>query len=141
MDDPLDAPLPAGAAGPEMRWADGAGRLLGITVRELGDGRALATMLVRPDMVNQHGVAHGAMVFALADSAFACACNSRGILTVAAGADITFVTAAHVGDRLVAKATERTSFGRHGIYDVTVSREGTVVAEFRGRSTAPRRWG
>ena len=74
----------------------------------------------------------------LADSAFACACNSHGPMTVAAAADITFIAPAHLDDELVAIATERTRFGRRGIYDVTVYRddgdERVVIAEFRGHS-------
>ena len=77
-------------------------------------------------------------MFLFADSAFACACNSYGPTTVAAAADITFIAPARLGDELVAEATERTRFGRSGIYDVTVFRdeggERTVVAEFRGHS-------
>jgi acyl-CoA thioesterase len=85
-------------------------------------------------MVNGHGLAHGAFVFAVADTAFACACNSHGPVTVAAGADITFVAPVREGDELVAEAVERTRYGRNGVYDVTVRRGTEVVAEFRGRS-------
>ena len=95
-------------------------------------------MRVTAAMVNGHDIAHGGYVFMLADSAFACACNSHGPVTVAAAADITFVAPAHLGDELVAIATERTRFGRSGIYDVTVFRddgdERVVIAEFRGHS-------
>ncbi len=91
-------------------------------------------MTVRPDMVNGHDIAHGGLVFALADTAFACACNSHGPVTVAAGAEIVFVAPARLGDVLEAEAVERTVFGRTGIYDVTVRRGAEVVAEFRGRS-------
>ena len=91
-------------------------------------------MTVRADMVNGYEIAHGGLVFALADTAFAAACNSVAAPTVAAGADITFVTSARLGDELVATARLRTSFGRNGIYDVTVRRGDEVVAEFRGRS-------
>ncbi|HEX5568864.1 MAG TPA: hotdog domain-containing protein, partial [Streptomyces sp.] len=73
-------------------------------------------------------------VFLLADTAFACACNSHGPVTVAAGADVTFVAPAHEGDVLLATARERTRFGRSGIYDATVLRGEQVIAEFRGRS-------
>jgi phenylacetic acid degradation protein PaaD len=92
-------------------------------------------MTVRPDMVNGHELAHGGLVFALADTAFACACNSWGPATVAAGADITFLRPARLGDVLEAEARVRTRRGRSGIYDVTVRREDEVIAEFRGRST------
>ena len=117
-----------------MMAADAASRALGIEVVGYGAGRATARMTVRPDMVNGHDIAHGGLVFALADTAFACACNSFGPVTVAASAEIVFVAPARLGDDLVADAVQRTSFGRSGIYDVTVRRGDEVVAEFRGRS-------
>jgi acyl-CoA thioesterase len=89
-------------------------------------------------MVNGHGIAHGGFVFMLADTAFACACNSHGPMTVAAGAEIDFVAPAREGDELVAVAVERTRFGRSGIYDVSVRRGDEVIAEFRGRSRTVR---
>jgi acyl-CoA thioesterase len=70
----------------------------------------------------------------LADTAFACACNSHGPVTVASGADITFIAPVREGDVLVATAAERARYGRSGIYDVTVRRGDDIVAEFRGRS-------
>jgi acyl-CoA thioesterase len=91
-------------------------------------------MRITDAMVNGHGTAHGGYVFLLADTAFACACNSHGPVTVAAGADISFVRPARSGDLLVAYAQERVTSGRSGIYDVTVTSDGEVVAEFRGRS-------
>lgn len=117
-----------------MMAADEASRMLGIEVVKHSAGRATTRMTVRPDMVNGHDIAHGGLVFALADTAFACACNSHGPVTVAAGAEIVFVAPARLGDVLEAEALERTVFGRTGIYDVTVRRGAEVVAEFRGRS-------
>ena len=93
---------------------------------------------IQQQMVNGHGVAHGAFVFAVADTAFACACNSHGPVTVAAAATITFVAPAYAGDVLEARAEERSTFGRSGIYDVTVRRGADVVAEFRGTSRTVR---
>jgi phenylacetic acid degradation protein PaaD len=113
---------------------DAASRALGIQVREVTAGAATATMTIRADMVNGHGITHGAFVFAIADTAFACACNSHGPLTVAAAVDITFVAPSHAGDVLEARAVERIRFGRSGIYDVTVRRGDDVIAEFRGTS-------
>lgn len=118
----------------DMFAADTASRALGIELLEAGDGRAVTRMKVTAEMVNGHGIAHGGYVFLLADTTFACACNSHGPVTVAAGADITFVTTAREGDVLTARAEERTRYGRSGIYDVTVDRDGEVIAEFRGRS-------
>ena len=117
-----------------MLAGDRASRSLGIELAELAPGRAVARMRVTADMVNGHAIAHGAFVFAVADTAFACACNSHGPVTVAAGASITFVAPAREGDELVAEAIERTRYGRNGVYDVTVRRGDEVIAEFRGRS-------
>ncbi|MET9266296.1 hydroxyphenylacetyl-CoA thioesterase PaaI [Amycolatopsis circi] len=117
---------------------DEASRSLGIELVEAADGRAVATMKVTETMVNGHDIAHGGYVFLLADTTFALACNTYGPVTVAAGAEISFVAAGKLGDHLVATAAERTRYGRNGIYDVTVHRETPggpeVVAEFRGRS-------
>jgi acyl-CoA thioesterase len=121
-----------------MMAADEASRSLGIEVLEAAEGRAVTRMTVRPDMVNGHDIAHGGLIFTLADTAFACACNSWGPVTVAAGADITFVAPARLGDVLEAEAVARTRYGRSGIYDVTVRRGDEVVAEFRGRSVTVR---
>jgi acyl-CoA thioesterase len=114
--------------------ADVASRQLGMELLDVGDGTAVVRMRVSRTMVNGHRIAHGGYVFLLADTAFACACNSAGPVTVAAGADITFIAPVREGDLLVAAAAERVSYGRSGIYDVTVRRGDEVVAEFRGRS-------
>ena len=121
-----------------MFAADTGSQALGIELLSVEGGTATVRMRVTEAMVNGHGIAHGGYLFLVADTAFACACNSHGPVTVAAAADITFVAPARLGDELVAVATERTRFGRSGIYDVTVSRHdgetSTVVAEFRGHS-------
>lgn len=117
-----------------MFGADRASLGLGMELLAAGDGTAAVRMRIRPDMVNGHGIAHGGYVFLLADTAFACASNSRGAVTVAAGADISFIAPVRDGEELVAGAAERVSYGRSGIYDVTVRRGDEVVAEFRGRS-------
>ncbi|WP_130343651.1 hydroxyphenylacetyl-CoA thioesterase PaaI [Herbihabitans rhizosphaerae] len=113
---------------------DAASSSLGMELVESGIGHASVRMKITDAMVNGHAVAHGGYVFMVADTAFACACNSHGPVAVAAGADITFVAPVYAGDELVATARERTRFGRSGIYDVTVRRGDEVVAEFRGRS-------
>jgi acyl-CoA thioesterase len=120
-----------------MFAADSASQDLGIELVEAHDGTAVARMRITRSMINGHDIAHGGFVFLLADTAFACACNSFGPVTVASGAEISFVTSARLDDVLVATAQQRTGYGRNGIYDVTVRRddpEGTVIAEFRGRS-------
>jgi acyl-CoA thioesterase len=129
-----DAAQPPGGPAAAMFEADLASRSIGMELVEAGDGAATVRMTISPAMVNGHAIAHGGYVFLLADTAFACACNSKGPVTVAAGADITFIAPARQGDVLVAVARERASYGRSGIYDVTVRRGEDVVAEFRGRS-------
>lgn len=117
---------------------DLASRSLGMRLDDAGPGHATIRMTVTDIMVNGHAIAHGGYVFLLADTAFACACNSHGPVTVAAGADVTFVAPAKLGDELTATAVERVTYGRSGIYDVTVTRGEEVIAEFRGRSRAVR---
>ena len=118
-----------------MMADDHASRGLGIELISSAPGQAIVQMPVRPDMANGHGIAHGGFIFAAADTAFACACNSWGPVTVAAAAEIVFVAPARVGDLLTAEANVRTRFGRSGIYDVTVRSGDRVIAEFRGRSS------
>lgn len=118
----------------DMFDADVASKGLGIELVSAGDGAAVARMRVTAAMLNGHAIGHGGFVFLLADTAFALACNSHGPATVAAGGEISFLRPVREGDLLEARATERVRYGRSGIYDVTVSRGGEVVAEFRGRS-------
>lgn len=118
--------------------ADDAARLLGIEVLGLRSGHCTARMTVTPAMLNGHGTCHGGYMFLLADAAFGAACNSAagGAAAVAAACDIVFVAPARLGDVLEAEAIERLSFGRSGLFDVTVRRsDGTVLGEFRGHST------
>ncbi len=141
--DAQEDPQPPEIAAPTAAMLDDdhASKALGIELLEASGGRARARMRVTADMVNGHAIAHGGYVFLLADTAFACACNTHGPVTVAASAEITFVAPCHEGDLLHAVATERTRYGRSGIYDITVSRgdDGTdVVAEFRGHSRSIR---
>jgi acyl-CoA thioesterase len=133
-------PPPQLPSGPSVAMfeADEASRRLGMRLLEVGDGTATVQMTIGRWMLNGHAIAHGGYLFMLADTAFACACNSRGPMTVAVGADITFVTPAKEGDVLVATAEERVSYGRSGIFDVSVRRGDEVVAEFRGRSRSLR---
>lgn len=129
----------AAAAGAAMYARDAASQALGMALEEVREGYARLRMTVRADMLNGHGTCHGGLVFALADSAFAFACNSRGVTTVAAGCSIEFLAPAREGDELVAVAEERFLEGRHGVYDVGVRRaDGSLVAAFRGRSAATR---
>jgi acyl-CoA thioesterase len=113
---------------------DVASRSLGMELVQAAEGTAVVRMQVTGQMVNGYDIAHGGYLFMLADTAFACACNSHGAVTVAAGAEISFVASARLGDELVATAMMRTRYGRNGIYDVTVQRGDEIIAEFRGRS-------
>ena len=117
---------------------DEATRSLGIVISDVSAGRATATMTVRRDMTNGHGICHGGYVFLLADTAFAFACNTHGPATVASGADVEFLAPASVDEVLVATAAEVVLKGRSGVYDVIVRRGDEPVAVFRGRSRALR---
>jgi acyl-CoA thioesterase len=87
-------------------------------------------------MVNGHGIAHGGFIFLLADSAFAFACNSHNVRTVAAQCNIAFIKPGKLGDRLIATAREISRTERSGIYDVRVTVDDTAIAELRGHSRA-----
>jgi acyl-CoA thioesterase len=114
---------------------DRASQMLGMTIESCGPGRATVSMRVRPDMVNGHRICHGGLIFALADSAFAFACNSYGDNTVAAGAAIEFLAPGREGDLLRAIAQERWRAGKAGIYEIEVrNQRDETVALFRGRS-------
>jgi acyl-CoA thioesterase len=129
-----DAVQRARAVVNSLHLADLASQSLGIEVIDVACGSVQIAMTVRPDMVNGHGMCHGGIVFAFADSAFAFACNSYGDPMVAAGASIEFLAPTPRGERLTATATEVSRSARHGIYDVTVTAaSGAVLAHFRGR--------
>jgi acyl-CoA thioesterase len=114
---------------------DRASRALGIRIDEVRPGYARVSMVVRPDMTNGHRICHGGLVFTLADTAFAFACNSRNESNVAASASIDFLAPSHEGDELTAAATELWRSGRSGIYEITVTNQkGARIALFRGRS-------
>ncbi len=137
----MDHPEPAADSAGAVRRVvealyerDHAAQALGIELIEVGLGRARMAMTVRRDMLNGHGVCHGGILFSLADTAFAYACNSAGTPMVAAGAAIEFVAPAAAGERLIAAASETSRSERQGIYDVAVSTEsGATRAHFRGR--------
>jgi acyl-CoA thioesterase len=114
---------------------DRASQALGMRLGEVAPGRARVSMRVRADMVNGHDICHGGLVFALADSAFAFACNSYNEATVAASAAIDFLAPARAGDELTAEARELWRTRRNGIYEITVcNQRGERLALFRGRS-------
>jgi acyl-CoA thioesterase len=116
-------------------WAgDRASQALGMELVEVGPGFAVLRMTVREDMVNGHGIGHGGLTFALADSAFAFACNSYDRVTVAKGAEIRFRAPTYAGDVLTARAVERSRGEREGVYDFEVRAGDRLVATFVGRS-------
>jgi len=118
-----------------MLAAEGAGPAWGVEIEEAREGYARVRMKVRADMLNGHGTAHGGMIFALADTAFAYACNGRNLKSVAAHASIAFLDAAREGEVLVAEAQEAALAGRSGVYNVAVrGGDGRAVAEFQGLS-------
>ena len=118
----------------DMMSVDRASAMLGMTVVRDDPGASVVTMALRDDMMNGFSITHGGLLFALADTAFAIACNEDDNVTVALGAEIEFLKSTTSGQILTATATRRIRRGRQGIYDVTVTDEtGDVVAEFRGR--------
>ncbi|HUX72499.1 MAG TPA: hydroxyphenylacetyl-CoA thioesterase PaaI [Steroidobacteraceae bacterium] len=112
---------------------DRASQALGLELLEIAPGRVQVAMPVREDMLNGYGLCHGGVLFALADSAFAFACNSYGEAMVAAGASIEFLAPTPGGVRLIATASEIWRNERRGIYDVSVTNTAAeALAHFRG---------
>jgi acyl-CoA thioesterase len=131
----VQVPAETATVAQSLMLRDRASESLGMRVLVNEPGRAIVTMTVRDDMQNGFAMTHGGFVFALADTAFAIACNDTEFVTVAAGADISFLKSTTTGDVLTATALERSKSGRSGIYDVQVrDADGAIVAEFRGRS-------
>lgn len=120
-----------------MLRADAASPMLGIRVEVPDAGTCVARMRVREDMVNGFDVCHGGLIFSLADTAFAVACNAHNRLSVAASASIDFVRPAKLHDELTATALERHAGKGGGVYAVeVVSQDGRLIALFRGRSAS-----
>lgn len=132
---PTDPQALAEAVAAAMWSRDRAAQALGIRIEAVGPGTATLSMLVRGDMVNGHHICHGGLIFSLADTAFAYACNAYNRNTVASGCNIDFVAPGKEGDTLTAEAVERSASGRTGVYDITVrDGSGRTVALFRGKS-------
>jgi acyl-CoA thioesterase len=130
-----DAQALAERVASRMFEGDHASRALGMRIESVAPGRAEMTMTIRDDMVNGHATCHGGIIFQLADSTFAFACNSYNRNTVAQGCSIEYLAPAHVGDVLRAIGVERSRTGRTGVYDVEVRRQdGRTIALFRGKS-------
>ena len=137
-----DAPATEYARPDTMLQGDRAStELLGMEVVEMSEGHAVVTMLVRDDMVNGHLIVHGGLVFTLADTAFAMACNSESTLVVSSSGDITYYAPGRVGETLTATAAVRSQRGRSVICDVEVRNDDGIIAEYRGhgRSVPPER--
>lgn len=125
----------ARAVGRAMYEADACSRALGFELVDVRAGYARMQAAVRPDFLNGHQICHGGLIFTLADSTFAFACNSHNVNTVASGCSIEFLRPVQGGDVLTAEAVEQTRSGRTGIYDIRVTnRAGETVAMFRGKS-------
>jgi acyl-CoA thioesterase len=126
----------AEAAGVAMYSRDRASQALGMSLEEIRPGYARMRMTVREDMINGHDLCHGGLIFTLADSTFAFACNSYNQSTVAAGCSIEFLAPARLGDVLVATGEQQALVGRGGVYDIRVEdQNGQLIAMFRGKST------
>lgn len=119
----------------EMFARDRASQAMGMRISKVRPGQAELTMKVRADMLNGHATCHGGFIFTLADSAFAFACNSANMATVASGCSIDFIAPAREDDLLTAIGRERSLSGRTGVYDIEVTNQrGETVALFRGKS-------
>ncbi|MGF6412605.1 acyl-CoA thioesterase [Paraburkholderia sp. MM5496-R1] len=133
--DQMTADELARATAAAMYENDACSRALGLEILEVRPGYARLRMAVRDDFLNGHQICHGGLIFTLADSTFAFACNTYNINTVAAGCSIEYLRPVYGGDVLSAEAVEQTSSGRTGIYDIRVTnRAGETVAMFRGKS-------
>ena len=118
-----------------MLAAEGTGPACGLILEEARENYACVSMVVRPDMLNGHGFAHGGMIFALADSAFAYVCNGSNHASVAAQASIVFLGKVEQGETLVAEASEVAREGRGSVTRVSVkTADGRDIAEFTGYS-------
>ncbi len=132
---PAEAQALADATAEAMFARDNAAQALGIKIVRVQPGASLLTMTVRSDMVNGHHICHGGMIFSLADTAFAYACNSYNKNTVASACHIDFLAPAKEGETLEAEAVEQSASGRTGVYDITVrNNHGKTIALFRGKS-------
>ena len=132
---PAEAQALAERCAEAMYARDRASQGLGMQVGKVGPGFAAMTMTVRADMLNGHATCHGGFIFALADSAFAYACNSHNQVALATSCMIDFLSPGQIGDVLAAEATEQNLRGRFGVYDIRVTNQkGELIALFRGKS-------
>lgn len=131
----MDAVVLAKACADVMWSADRASQSMGMNVEGVSPGCATLSMTVVEEMANGHGLCHGGLIFSLADSAFAFACNSENLITVAAGARIDYISPAKLGDKLTAVAMQVSQGRRTGVYDVEVTnQDAKPIAIFRGNA-------
>ena len=131
----MNADALARAVADHLHAREGTSKALGIVIEEVREGYARIHMTVQASMLNGHGVAQGGMIFTLADTAFAYACNSRNASTMANQASIVFLSPGRDGERLTAEAREEAVSGRSGVYRIRVTGEdGRDVAVFQGLS-------
>ena len=122
-----------------MWQSDNSSQWIGITIDDVDEGTAILSLTVKKHHTNGHDMCHGGIIFTLADSAFAFACNSRNQAAVAQHNTITYIMPAALNDKLIARAKEVSLVGKNGIYDVNVmNQDGLKIAEFRGCSRAIR---
>jgi acyl-CoA thioesterase len=106
---------------------------LGLNVESVKDGQARVSMTIKEDMLNGFAVVHGGVLFALADSAFAFACNSRDNLSLALDAVVSFIKKASLGDVITAQVEEVHNGKTTGVYEVKLTNQkNELVAQFRG---------
>lgn len=135
----LSSPQKTAEACAKFMWeTDNCSQAMGMQIESVEPGMARLSMVVKSDMLNGQHSCHGGVIFTLADSAFAFACNAYNQFTVAQHCSISFLKPAHEHDKLMATAVERWREGRSGIYDVAITREGELIAEFRGNSRTVR---
>jgi acyl-CoA thioesterase len=133
----MDALERARACADRMYANDTASRALGIEIEIPEPGSAIASMTVRPDMTNGFDLCHGGLIFTLADTAFAFACNAYDDVTVAGSGTVEFLRPTYEGDTLRAVALEEHRGKRSGVYAVEViNQRDEFVALFRGRAVA-----
>jgi len=132
---PLTAQQIAEKSSAALGAHDVSSQALGLQVVHISPGHAQVTMQVTQQMLNGHEICHGGLIFTLADTAFAHACNSYNQRVVAQTCSVSFLAPSKLGDQLTAKARELHRAGRSGIYDIEVTRAtGEVIAQFRGHS-------
>lgn len=125
----------ATACSQALHAGDSCAHTLGIEILSCTPGQSTLRMTVTDAMSNGHGICHGGMIFSLADTAFAHACNSTNHNTVASACSIDFLAAGKLGDQLTAVATERSRAGKTGVYDISITnQDDTLIALFRGKS-------